>query len=102
LKTPVNVAGPIYDTPEEAVKARSEKVRGGHVEWSGSPYLKVRGVRYTAKQFSFKEAHGRAPVGRVIATCDHPRCIAGAHHTDAVIRDRRDRRNTTTKAKAAA
>lgn len=47
----------------------------------------VDGRKYNARAVAFRKHHGRAPEGRVWRTCDQPACIAGAHHTDRLIRE---------------
>ncbi|WP_432032762.1 hypothetical protein [Streptomyces antibioticus] len=63
----------------------------GHARWTGpqtgtKPELNAGGRRYSARRQAFAAHHGRTPEGRVTATCTEPRCIAGAHLADDIIR----------------
>ncbi|MBD0837390.1 Trp family transcriptional regulator [Streptomyces sp. TRM68416] len=64
---------------------------GGHLLWTGPRSgrgldLIASGRKHNARHIAFHKHHGREPQGRVWRTCNQPDCIAGAHHTDALIR----------------
>ncbi|HEY6115459.1 MAG TPA: hypothetical protein VI172_05825 [Candidatus Dormibacteraeota bacterium] len=76
---------------EEKWAAFAKPVTGGHVRWTGSvrgttPNL-IHGQRnHSARAVGFTLAHGREPVGRVLAGCDMPWCVAGTHAVDTQMR----------------
>lgn len=64
---------------------------GDHLLWTGprsgrSVDLTASGQTRNARSIAFQRHHGREPEGRMWRTCEHPDCIAGAHHTDRRIR----------------
>ncbi|MDX3239754.1 hypothetical protein PV392_29530 [Streptomyces sp. ME03-5709C] len=85
---------PTSATREEAYQARTVAVEDGHVHWTGSvtekgiPTVGLGGKYRTAYRIAFELHHGRAPEGPVLHawTCEYPRCVAGAHLTDAWMR----------------
>ncbi|MGW6416348.1 helix-turn-helix domain-containing protein [Streptomyces sp. NPDC055055] len=80
---------------EEAFLARTVAVEGGHVEWTGplndhrTPVLRVGTVGETAYRYAFRVHHGRDAEGQVRPRCGYPRCVAGGHLEDRVLRDAR-------------
>ncbi|MFJ2008711.1 hypothetical protein [Streptomyces chartreusis] len=69
---------------------------GEHLLWTGprrgrSAKLTASGRVHNARTVAFQRHHGREPDGRLMRTCDHPQCIAGAHHTDQRLRQAQDR-----------
>lgn len=82
-------------TVDEAFALYARLTADGHVVWTGprsgrSPDLLAVGGRHNARHVAFRKHHGRDPQGRVWRTCDEPGCIAGAHHTDQIIRHTRE------------
>ena len=81
-------------TLEQAWSAQTRPLDGGHMAWTGyhregtCPVLKHRGVDYTARQVAFVIAHGRQPVGRVLAGCGWRECVAPDHVEDQPMRAR--------------
>lgn len=64
---------------------------GDHLLWTGPRSgrgvdLTASGHTYNARSIAFQRHYGRAPEGRLWRTCEHPDCIAAAHHTDRRIR----------------
>ncbi|MFI5880846.1 hypothetical protein [Streptomyces sp. NPDC051554] len=81
-------------TVDEAFALYAQDTAGEHVLWTGprsgrSADLLAAGRRHNARHVAFRKHHGRDPQGRVWRTCDEPGCIAGAHHTDHLIRNTR-------------
>ncbi|WP_330348146.1 hypothetical protein [Streptomyces sp. NBC_00582] len=81
-----------HRTVAEVLALNSEACEDGHVRWTGphargNPELWANGRRYNGRHEAFKAHHGRAPLGRVTASCGRPGCIAGPHLADRVIRD---------------
>ncbi|MFE7782065.1 hypothetical protein [Streptomyces nigrescens] len=75
--------------------ARTRALEGGHREWtgttrtaSGAGRFRHKGSDYTSYQAAFILRTGRAPVGTVRPTCDHPRCCDPAHVDDQATRQR--------------
>jgi transposase-like protein len=88
-----------YASLEDAYRANTEPVEGGHVRWTGctdtgSAYICFRKERITAGRLAFTLHHNRSPVGRVEISCDMAGCVAGAHLTDRRIRDANRRADT--------
>lgn len=78
-------------TVDEAFALHARDTDDGHVLWTGprsgrSCDLIASGRRYNARRIAFRRHRGRDPQGRLWRTCDEPACIAGAHHTDRLIR----------------
>lgn len=79
----------------ERFRESSEPVEGGHRQWTGE-YRTSRGAgrfrhdgkMYSAAQAAFLIRTGRAPVGSVWATCQHPHCCEPAHVDDRETRQR--------------
>lgn len=64
---------------------------GEHLLWTGprsgrSIQLTASGHVHNPRKVAFQKYYGREPDGRLMRTCDHSQCIAGAHHTDNRIR----------------
>jgi hypothetical protein len=79
-------------TPQEVYDTSARPVEGGHVEWQSNalnPAVTIGGQSKLVTRFAFELGHGREPVGPVIRTCAHERCIAWEHLADRVIRDSR-------------
>ncbi|WP_327421876.1 hypothetical protein OG763_15170 [Streptomyces sp. NBC_01230] len=79
----------------EAFAARTLAVDGGHLDWTGSlsehgtPVLRVSRETETAYRYAFRVHHGREPQGKSGPVCGFPRCVAGAHLEDRVMREER-------------
>ncbi|MFE7017642.1 hypothetical protein ACFVAQ_45535 [Streptomyces sp. NPDC057651] len=74
---------------------RTRALEGGHREWtaasrtaSGAGRFRHKGRDYTSYQAAFILRTGRAPVGTVRPTCEHPRCCDPAHVDDQATRQR--------------
>ncbi|MFD1656951.1 helix-turn-helix domain-containing protein [Streptomyces caeni] len=99
LPAPKRGGAPVtYASVEDAFRANTAPVDGGHVRWtgytdsvSGLPVLCYRGRRQTAPRVAFTSHHGREPVGKVRRTCEYEGCIAGAHLADRLIREANQR-----------
>lgn len=93
LGLPVPRPGPLerYGSLEEAFRANTTPVDGGHLRWAsprrGNPYVYFRQRRLTATRVSFELHHGRAPVGSVFPTCGMSGCLAGGHLADRSVRE---------------
>ncbi|MFJ3274136.1 hypothetical protein [Streptomyces sp. NPDC086776] len=82
----------------EAFAARTLAVDGGHLDWTGSvsehgtPLLRVRREAETAYRYAFRIHHGREAEGKIgpAPGCGFPRCVAGAHLEDRVMRKERE------------
>jgi uncharacterized protein YerC len=100
LRRELNLPAPRQDvwskfrrSVDEAFARYARPADGGHLLWTG-PHsgrgldLIASGRRYNARHVAFLKHHGREPVGRVFPSdgCRVKDCIAGAHHTDAVMR----------------
>lgn len=83
------------ETWEEAFVARTVAVEGGHLHWTGSvsacgtPLLRLRSFATTVYRHAFRAEHGREPVGNVAPGCAYPRCVAGGHLEDRLMREAR-------------
>ena len=80
-------------TVDEAFTRHTQPTEDGHLLWTGPRAgrgfpLTASGLTHNARAIAFEKHHGREPEGRLrrITDCDHPDCIAGAHHTDNRIR----------------
>jgi uncharacterized protein YerC len=63
----------------------------GHLRWTGPhagrmPTLSAEGRHFNARHVTFRQHHGRNPVGYVLTDCSEPGCMAGGHLTDFLIR----------------
>ncbi|MFD5509157.1 WhiB family transcriptional regulator [Streptomyces sp. NPDC127051] len=79
-------------TPQGAFDAGARHVDGGHVEWqtnAQNPAVALDGRPVLVKRLAFQLGYGREPVGPVLRTCGHDRCIAWEHLTDKAIREAR-------------
>lgn len=91
---PPHARGRRHRTLEEAYALYAQPEPDGHVIWTGpragrALMLLADGRRYNARAVAFRKHHGRDPQGRLSRigqTCTDNRCIAGAHHADALIR----------------
>ncbi|MEU9972325.1 helix-turn-helix domain-containing protein [Streptomyces sp. NPDC051014] len=68
---------------------------GDHVIWTGpmsgdAPDLYAGYQHHNPRRILFERHHGRAPEGRLARTCEQRACLAGAHHTDLLLRRQRD------------
>jgi hypothetical protein len=78
---------------EDAFKARTVAVEGGHVHWTGTtgargtPVVGHGGQVETAYRLAFRWHYGREPEGNVRPTCDYPCCVAGGHLADRAMRE---------------
>lgn len=87
------------ETWKAAFAARTIAVDGGHLHWTGSvstsgtPTLRLRSRVATGYRVAFRLEYGRAPVGKVLHApgCEYPRCVAGAHLEDRLLREARYR-----------
>lgn len=100
LRRDAGLPRPTYNNPTQRLTLDEAFTRyalptteGDHLLWTGphsgrSLDLLAEGRRYNARHIGFRKHHGRDPEGRVwrTRTCDLPDCIAGAHHTDQLIR----------------
>ncbi|MFD4315067.1 hypothetical protein [Streptomyces sp. NPDC058548] len=78
---------------EDAFAAYTVALTGGHLHWTGAtgqrgtPVVAWRSRVETAYRLAFRWHHKREPVGNVRPSCDYPRCVAGEHLADRVIRE---------------
>lgn len=93
----LNASGYDHASPAEAFAARTTPAGDGHLDWIGSYYFKIRGVKHTARKVGFRQGHGRDPVGQVHTVCSRDGCVAPAHLADQTMRNQR----STTKALSA-
>ncbi|WP_371799117.1 hypothetical protein OG963_14950 [Streptomyces sp. NBC_01707] len=83
------------DSWAEAFAARTLAVDDGHLEWSGplsehgTPVLRLGRAAETAYRYAFRVHHGRDAEGKSGPVCGYPRCVAGAHLEDRVLREER-------------
>ncbi|MEW2631593.1 hypothetical protein AB0903_08030 [Streptomyces sp. NPDC048389] len=83
------------ETWQEAFEARTVAVDGGHLQWTGplsehgTPLLRLGVEAETAYRYAFRIHHGREAQGKTNPTCGFPRCVAGGHLEDRVIREER-------------
>ncbi|MFZ3595116.1 hypothetical protein [Streptomyces sp. BH104] len=83
-----------YGSVEEKFDAQVIEVEGGHLHWTGAtgargtPVVAHQSQVDTAARISFRRHYGREPVGNVRQRpeCRYPRCVAGAHLADRIIR----------------
>lgn len=80
-------------TVDEAFDLYTRPTPDGHLLWTGPRSgrgvdLLAEGRKHNARAVAFQRHHGREPEGRIwrARECDEPCCIAGAHHTDQLIR----------------
>ncbi|MDN3244106.1 hypothetical protein [Streptomyces sp. ZSW22] len=76
---------------EEAWRARTRPVDGGHLQWTGTyregtPVLTHAGQHYTAYRVAFGFVNDREPVGRIYPGCGVARCVEPTHLEDRTIR----------------
>ncbi|MBT2492328.1 helix-turn-helix domain-containing protein [Streptomyces sp. ISL-96] len=83
------------ETWEEAFAARTVAVENGHLQWTGplsehgTPLLRLGLEAETAYRYAFRIHHGRDAEGKTTPSCGYPRCVAGGHLEDRVIREER-------------
>jgi hypothetical protein len=75
----------------EAFAHYAQPAEDGHLLWTGSRSgrsldLLAEGRTFNARAVAFEKHHGRVHEGRLWRTCQIKTCIAGAHHTDSLIR----------------
>lgn len=92
LGLPRTPSGPRPQTLEEAFRARTEEVPGGHLRWTGcvsggTPQVRHDGKLHTAHRIAFTIRTGRAPVGNALPACDMEGCVAPAHVDDRLGRE---------------
>ncbi|WP_435610862.1 hypothetical protein [Streptomyces sp. C10-9-1] len=76
----------------DAYAAGAEHTDGGHVRWAGEwagrcPQVSHHGRQESARRVAFRLAHGREPVGHVIAACGAAWCVAPGHVEDRPMRE---------------
>ncbi|MFC8862691.1 hypothetical protein [[Kitasatospora] papulosa] len=80
------------NSPEDLFRARTRRVKGGHLKWTGYltnagvPYFRWQKRGYTAYRVAFGIRHDRPPVGQVRPGCDYPHCVAPDHVEDQQMR----------------
>lgn len=78
---------------EDAFEQHTVEVEGGHLHWtgatsaSGSPVVAFGGQVETGYRLAFRWHYRREPDGYVRPSCAYPRCLAGGHLADRVMRD---------------
>ncbi|MEU9033833.1 helix-turn-helix domain-containing protein [Streptomyces sp. NPDC048352] len=83
------------ETWQEAFETRTVAVEGGHLQWTGptnehgTPLLRHGLEAETAYRYAFRIHHEREAEGKVGPSCGYPRCVAGAHLEDRVLREER-------------
>ncbi|MEU0275970.1 helix-turn-helix domain-containing protein [Streptomyces sp. NPDC006307] len=86
------------ETWAEALAARTLAVDGGHLQWTGptndhgTPVLRLGLEAQTAYRYAFRIHHGREAQGKTNPVCGYPRCVAGGHLEDRVIREEKRNR----------
>ncbi|MGW6454999.1 hypothetical protein ACWF94_03590 [Streptomyces sp. NPDC055078] len=81
-------------TAEAVFHARTRRVRGGHLAWTGHrnahgvPLIRIAGICRSAYRVAFRLRHGRDPVGKVRPGCGRPGCVAPDHLEDRPMRER--------------
>lgn len=80
-------------SPEDLFRARTRRVKGGHLKWlgyrtnDGTPFFRWMKKGYTAYRVAFTIRHNRPPVGQVRPSCGYPGCVAPEHMDDKPMRD---------------
>jgi hypothetical protein len=96
IRTDAGIPAAVRDRParsvDETFDLYAEPYGDGHLRWTGpmrgrSAALCAEGRIYNPRVFTFEAHHGRPPTGRLFTSCDEQGCIAGAHLTDAEIRN---------------
>jgi hypothetical protein len=81
-------------TIEDAFRARTEPVEGGHLRWlghidrTGTPIVSLGRDYQTAYRVAFRIEHGREPVGKAMPGCDYSGCAAPGHVDDQPMREK--------------
>jgi hypothetical protein len=79
-------------SPEALFWSRVQRLRGGHMQWTGSrtpagtAVFRYAGHQQTAGRVAFRIAQGREPEGHVRPGCDLAGCVAPACQTDSRTR----------------
>lgn len=84
---------PTLASLEEAFRAHTELVEGGHLRWTGpaahgTPVVRFDGGMHSAYKVAFSLQHGREPEGLVTSTCDMTGCVSGWHVADRPMRQK--------------
>jgi WhiB family redox-sensing transcriptional regulator len=79
-------------TMQEVFDTRTRRQAGGHILWTRSSPIAVRGHSYTPQQLAFELAYGRPPEGMVRISCDVRGCLAKTHITDWQMRQQRPKK----------
>jgi DNA-binding CsgD family transcriptional regulator len=96
LPAPLHGSKPRHNSIEDAYRAQTVPARDGHADWAGwrtgndVPMVKHCYHEESAYRVAFRIHHGRDPESVVIPVCGKPRCVAGAHLEDGVIRQSRE------------
>ncbi|MFE9363715.1 WhiB family transcriptional regulator [Streptomyces sp. NPDC006978] len=85
---PKPAATPVFETYRSAYDSLTLAV-DGHIKWTGANEVRINGTRRSPNQVAWRATRDRAPVGQVLADCDHDGCVQ--HLTDQTIRDQRAR-----------
>lgn len=72
---------------------RTVPLDDGHVGWSGSVPVALKGHYYTPQQIAFRVGRGQAPSGIVRRTCEVDGCVLPTHLADQAERDARRQAN---------
>ncbi|MFJ4365109.1 hypothetical protein ACIP4S_13255 [Streptomyces chartreusis] len=81
-----------HPTQDAAFWACTRPAADGHLTWTGrvagtgTPVLRYRDTQESAYRIAFHLHYGRQPVGRVLAQCDVPLCVAGRCLADRTVR----------------
>lgn len=67
---------------EEKFEARTVRVEGGHLTWTGANYLAWKGVLLKPARVAFRIRTGREPVGYVRPDCGLAGCVEPTHVED--------------------
>ncbi len=82
---------PAFTTHREAYDLMTNAI-DGHVQWTGTPEIRIGDQRLSRNQIAWHVIHGQPPVGRVYPDCDHKGCVQ--HLTDQETRNARARGRT--------
>lgn len=75
-------------TIEAKWRARVVPASGGHLDWTGSPWLRWDGRLYKPARVGFTIGTGRQPAGYVLPDCGHHGCVEPGHLLDQPGRNR--------------
>lgn len=73
---------PGYASIEAKWAARTTPVNGGHLQWSGGPWLRWHDTLHRPARIAYRIRTGREPVGQVRPDCGRPGCVAPNHVED--------------------